>query len=512
MGCLSEATIVSFVKGELSDDGAAWVDEHMATCAECRGLVADSARSFGLGDDSETDGDQGSGAVTRPGQEGATLPRTARRGDPPRHLEPGQRVGRYVISGVIGWGGMGIVYAAQDPSLNRRITLKFLRDDRSPRGDSDRQAWLLREAQAMAQLSHPNVVSVYDVGTYEAQVFVAMEFVEGQTLKEWLRDQTRGWREVLAAFIEAGRGLAAAHAAGVIHRDFKPANVLVGSNGRVRVTDFGLAHAIEGRWEVLASTSKNSFGAWHLGRNLTETGVVKGTPAYMAPEQFLGGRTDARTDQFSFCVALYQGIYGQRPFRGETPDALVENVVHERVLPPPKNSAVPPTLHAILRRGLSRQLGQRYATMDALLTALGDALERPTVPAGQRRIPRWATGAALALAALAAAFVPFAMRRTRAPVSAPPVVVTASADQAGRGDLAPVSPRAAPAPPASGPSLTPAAASPPRPVDRRKRAYLHAKRGNRAPSSVHDPSSRKSNPKRAYDDSPMAPSFARKAR
>src|SRR5262249_36026802 len=153
---------------------------------------------------------------------------------------------------VIGQGGMGIVYAAHDPSLSRKITLKLLRDDEEPaRKSGARQAWLLREAQAMAQLSHPNVVAVYDVGTFEGQVFLAMEFVAGQTLQHWLRQRQRPWPEVLARFLEAGRGLAAAHAQGIVHRDFKPANILVGMDGRVRVTDFGLARPIEADWDTL---------------------------------------------------------------------------------------------------------------------------------------------------------------------------------------------------------------------------------------------------------------------
>src|SRR5262249_17529055 len=161
-----------------------------------------------------------------------------------------------------------------------------LREDReSGARASDRQASLLREAQAMARLSHPNVVSVYDVGTFETQVFVAMEFVEGETLKQWLKRERRPLTEIVDGLVSAGKGLAAAHSVGILHRDFKPDNVLVGKDGRVRVTDFGLARPIEGPWEPLASSSDKAFEALRFAGARTETGAIKGTPAYMAPEQ-----------------------------------------------------------------------------------------------------------------------------------------------------------------------------------------------------------------------------------
>ncbi len=222
-------------------------------------------------------------------------------------LERGAAVGRYVILDRIGAGGMGVVYAAYDPELDRRVALKLLRTDRFAAPGHLR---LLREAKALARLTHPNVVAVHDAGTFGDQVFVAMELVEGETLRQWLEAGARSWREVLDRLLAAGRGLAAAHAAGLVHRDFKPENVLLGRDGRVRVVDFGLAKALADAAEEPAAPDSGG----ELASPLTEWGAVLGTPAYMAPEQIRGIAADARSDQFSFCVALYEALYGERPF------------------------------------------------------------------------------------------------------------------------------------------------------------------------------------------------------
>jgi eukaryotic-like serine/threonine-protein kinase len=175
-------------------------------------------------------------------------------------LECGTSVGRYVLLQPIGQGGMGIVYGAYDPELDRKVALKVLHRDQSHR-DNDTQGALrlVREARAMASSSHPNVVSVHDVGTVRGRVFIAMELVDGQSLTQWLAAQPRPWREVVRVFVEAGRGLAAAHTVGMVHRDFKPDNVLVGKDGRVRVTDFGLAYQV-GRGGARSVTTSNSVG------------------------------------------------------------------------------------------------------------------------------------------------------------------------------------------------------------------------------------------------------------
>jgi tetratricopeptide (TPR) repeat protein/predicted Ser/Thr protein kinase len=285
-------------------------------------------------------------------------------------LERGAAVGRYVILDRIGAGGMGVVYAAYDPELDRRVALKLLRTDRFAAPGHLR---LLREAKALARLTHPNVVAVHDAGTFGDQVFVAMELVEGETLRQWLAEGTRSWREVLDRLLAAGRGLAAAHAAGLVHRDFKPENVLLGRDGRVRVVDFGLAKALADAAEE-ELPAPDSSGV--LASPLTEWGAVLGTPAYMAPEQIRGIAADARSDQFSFCVALYEALYGERPFEA------------------PAGTKVPGWLRAVALRGLKADPEERYPGMDDLLRDL----ERD--PAAVRR--RWllAAGALLAVGAV----------------------------------------------------------------------------------------------------------------
>jgi tetratricopeptide (TPR) repeat protein len=272
---------------------------------------------------------------------------------------PGDRVGRYVILSVIGSGGMGTVYAAHDPQLDRKVALKFLHSGVS----EEAQARLYREAQAMARLPHPNVVPVHDVGTDRGDVFVAMEFVDGGTVVEWLDAEKRSWREILRVFLEAGRGLAAAHAAGLVHRDFKPNNVLVDRSGRVLVTDFGLA-CLEGRdAEPPVAPSRPAHDSSSLATPLTQAGSILGTPAFMAPEQFAGG-ADARSDQFAFCVSLYWALYRQFPFDKRTDEKL----------PPlreaPPHARVPRWLRSVILRGLSADVEARFPSMDALLSAL----------------------------------------------------------------------------------------------------------------------------------------------
>jgi tetratricopeptide (TPR) repeat protein len=303
-------------------------------------------------------------------------------------LDRGAAVGRYVVLDRIGAGGMGVVYAAYDPELDRRVALKLLRPDRF--SSEAGRLRLLREAQALARLTHPNVVAVHDAGTFGDRVFVAMELVEGETLRQWLGAGPRSWREVLDRFLPAGRGLAAAHAAGLVHRDFKPENVLLGKDGRVRVVDFGLAKALADAAEeppAEGEAAEDSGGA--LVTPLTEWGVVLGTPAYMAPEQLRGIAADARSDQFSFCVALYEALYGERPFAGDGPRAIAEAVTRGVVKEAPAGTKVPGWLRAVVLRGLKAGPEERYPTMDGLLRDL----ERD--PSAVRR--RWLAAAAVVL-------------------------------------------------------------------------------------------------------------------
>ncbi|MCY1016321.1 protein kinase domain-containing protein [Pyxidicoccus sp. MSG2] len=292
--------------------------------------------------------------------------------------EPSSRasVGRYHILDKLGSGGMGVVYSAYDPELHRRVAIKLLHPDANTVARADGASRLLREAQAMARLSHPNVVSVHDAGTFAGRVFIAMELVDGLSLRHWLRAEHRTWREVLEVFRQAGRGLVAAHAAGLVHRDFKPANVLISQDGRAQVTDFGLARttadieaAEAGRRTAPAKVPilQDDF----LESPLTEAGLVMGTPAYMPPEQHEDGRTDARGDQFSFCASLYEALYEQLPFEGKRSTEYLLEVSAGRVRPPPRGSRVPAWLFRAVSRGLSPAPEARYPSMAVLLDALG---------------------------------------------------------------------------------------------------------------------------------------------
>jgi eukaryotic-like serine/threonine-protein kinase len=342
-------------------------------------------------------------------------------------LVRGASIGRYVVLGLVGRGGMGEVYAAYDHELDRKVAVKLLRvKPGNGLSLAEGRQRTLREAQAIARLSHTNVVIVYDVGTFEDQVFIAMEFVDGATVTYWLQAKTRTWQEVIKVFTAAGRGLQAAHDKELVHRDFKPDNVMVGRDGQVRVMDFGLARQVGERSErtqtpvnpsvpragaaaqqpltdeqAVATLVIKPEGAQdtqtdattgtdtqlmlsHSGAfdtQLTRTGAMMGTPAYMAPEQFLGTATDARTDQFSFCVALYEALYGDRPFGGNSMFALTANVVQGNVKEPPEGNKVPLWLRRVLLRGLRPNSAERFPSMKALL----DALEKDPAVAFRRR-------------------------------------------------------------------------------------------------------------------------------
>ena len=273
---------------------------------------------------------------------------------------------RYVLLGQIGAGGLGVVYAAYDSELDRRVALKFLQ--RAEPGDRGRER-LVREAQAMARLAHPNVVTVYDVGTIDEHVFIAMELVDGVPLSTWWRARKRSWREVRAMMVQAARGLYAAHQAGLVHRDFKPQNVLVGSDGRARVLDFGLARRTSVA-EPPSAPSLQPRGAAGLHTPITATGTIMGTPAYMAPEQLGEADVGPVADQFSFCVALYEGLYGVRPFRGEDLLAVQNAIRTGNVSPPPAMGDVPAWLHRAVMRGLSPRPEDRFASMRELVEAI----------------------------------------------------------------------------------------------------------------------------------------------
>jgi eukaryotic-like serine/threonine-protein kinase len=275
------------------------------------------------------------------------------------------RIGRYVVVGFLASGGMGQIYEAMDPELDRRIALKLVGAHRSDPASSAR---LLREAQALAQLSDPNVVTVYDAGRYGDDVYLAMELIEGTTLRTWLRDGPRPRADALEVLVAAGRGLAAAHRAGIVHRDFTTGNVIIGADGRVRVIDFGLARTDAG--------PSRQGGDGEAGRervqssDLTIAGARLGTPAYMAPEQHAGADVDSRADQFAFCVVLYEALRGQRPFAGRTLDDLAENVRTGRTVEPIESLDAPSWVRSLIARGLAPQPEDRFPSMDALLGEL----------------------------------------------------------------------------------------------------------------------------------------------
>jgi formylglycine-generating enzyme required for sulfatase activity len=294
-------------------------------------------------------------------------------------LDTGARIGRYVIIERVGTGAMGVVYGAYDPELDRKVALKLIKPGQGGVKDTAR-ARLLREAKAIARLQHPNVVAVHDVGMFEEQVFLAMEFVAGGTIKSWLAAQPRTWREIVDVFVAAGRGLAAAHAAGLVHRDFKPDNVLLDKESRPRVVDFGIARQAGAADEELAGDTADvaddgtatlrDSGSKNALATLTKTGTWVGTPAYMAPEQFLGERGDEKSDQFSFCVTLYEALYGERPFAGKDMISISVNVTTEQLRPPPKDRAVPTWLRRVILRGLRASPSDRWDGMPALIAAL----------------------------------------------------------------------------------------------------------------------------------------------
>jgi len=317
------------------------------------------------------------------------------------------RIGRYEICEVLGAGAMGVVYRARDPELDRLVAIKVVRGSAA---SSSSDVRLLREAQAMARLRHPNVVPIFDVGPASGGVFVAMPLIEGGTLRTWLHDRSRSFDAILDRFVAAGRGLAAAHAAGLVHRDFKPDNVLVGADGEVHVADFGLAR-LAGE-EAAASATADPGGSGPLTSGaLTQTGTVLGTPAYMAPEQLRGLPIDPRADQFSFCVALWEGIYGKRPFPNPRPGS--EHPMRARLEtiaagPAPPQRRRPAWIAPLLARGLAAAPERRWPSLQALL----DAIAAHRAP---RRWPWWLAAAA----ALGATVVIALLARSPGPDPAP---------------------------------------------------------------------------------------------
>lgn len=358
--CLSDDAVLDWIEGRLESPTIAAAEEHLEACEECRALVA--------------------AAASTPGDRAALLP-------------PGTELGRYIILSVRGAGAMGVVYAAQDKELGRKVALKVLRTDGARQAAAEERI-LSQEALTLAKLSHPNVVTVYDVAILDGKLAIAMELVEGLTMREWLDERAHSPAEVLTLLLQAGAGLSAAHAVGIVHRDFKPDNVLIGSDGRARVGDFGLArHEAAGRDPAIPLAP--------LGPSLA--GRVVGTPGYMAPEQLAALPVDARADVFAFCVAAWEAYFGARPFSGQTTTELATAIGAGA---PPRRAwplGVAAGVERGLRAGLAADRLARSATISAVLASLAAAHRRP------RRI-RTALAAVVLLV-----FLGVAQRYVRAP-------------------------------------------------------------------------------------------------
>jgi tRNA A-37 threonylcarbamoyl transferase component Bud32/tetratricopeptide (TPR) repeat protein len=353
-GCLDENAVVAFLAGRMPELQRPTIERHLQACHSCAELVTWVAADLAH-------------RSRAPGKEGHAFIGP---------LAPGSRVDRYQILNTAGRGGMGDVYAAYHPDLDRRVALKVVHE--SGADSAERRARLLREARAIARLSHPNVVTVYDAGTFDDRVFIAMEFVDGETVDAWLRAQRRTWQEVLDVFIAAGRGLAAAHAAGILHRDFKPQNVMIGRDGAVRVMDFGLARLAEEPAEVAGDRPDPETTL--APTTVTKTGALVGTLAYMAPEQFRRETLDARADQFSFSVALHEALHGVRPAL-----AHLQQTTARGAAGPTRAANVPAWLKTLLSRGLADDREHRFPSMDELVRALArgrGARRRRVIEAG----------------------------------------------------------------------------------------------------------------------------------
>ena len=356
-GCPDPATLEAFVRGRLLLEQRLAIGEHADGCPSCRRTAMRllSHPTDALPEHASTSG--------------GTLPLAAEP-DAPGELQRGDKVGRHIVIGRLGAGGMGTVYAAYDTTLERKIALKFL-TTRAPAAESDTTR-LLAEASAMARLNHPNVVTVHDVGMHGDRPYLAMEYVEGQTLGQWHQEKPRSVREILQVMAAVAQGLDAAHAAGLIHRDVKPHNVLVSAR-RVLVTDFGLS----------------------VRSDAGRTATVAGTPAYMAPEQFAGDPATRATDVFGFSVTLYELLYGQHPFAsGDSSSDLGARVLAGQVQPPPPGKRVPRHVQRLVLAGLAADPAARPAGMGALATALLDDPARRRLRAGVAVFAAGAVGAA----------------------------------------------------------------------------------------------------------------------
>ena len=355
MQCIDENVALDFVVGTLPGDTATDVEAHMARCDSCRRLVAELAKA-GSGDEQQDDHEKptNSSAI---GPVSVT-PHTRPLSGPRTKLDRGTQIGRYTILYRLGEGGMGAVHAAYDPKLDRQVALKFVRDDIKSETTSSHHKRLVREARALARLSHPNVVNIYDVAVHEDHVYLAMELVQGSDARRWIEFGKRSTREIVEVYLGAIAALSAAHSQGVIHRDFKPDNVLVGADGITRVTDFGLARGADAEMSMHASYTKGSLAT------VTATGWAVGTPRYMAPEQFRG-QADEKSDQFALCLSMYEAVFGHYPFGTTSPKDLdPQRTLEQQCLTP--LDADQRELRRVLLRGMAIDPADRWPSLNRL--------------------------------------------------------------------------------------------------------------------------------------------------
>ncbi|MBX7083999.1 MAG: protein kinase [Nannocystaceae bacterium] len=380
--CPDTDAILAFAEGQTDAAARERVAAHVDDCADCAALVREALAA----------------RETSPGEPVHESPVDG------LHLVRGMSLGRYIVLDSVGRGGLGEVYAAYDPELDRRVAIKLLMRGRGNGEGFERR--LVREGRALAKVTHPNVVAVYDVGTLGERVFIAMELVHGVTLGAWLAAAPRTWQQVRDVMLGAAAGLHAAHQCGLVHRDFKPSNVIVERDVRAKVLDFGLARAaLEPSGDARALVGDASPTSTVTEQPLTQTGAVLGTPAYMAPEQMVAAAVDARADQFAFCVACYEALLGCRPFAGRTLAELHAAITRGVPAEPSVERRVPAWLRRAIVQGLALDPAQRHPSMAALAQAM-------TADPRARRRP-W-----LALAAAAIVVAGGATWAARGPVEA----------------------------------------------------------------------------------------------
>lgn len=341
--CPSEDEFVALLDGTIESSRLQRMEEHLAACRACAETLGELAKVW---------------VHSSAPEEEKNVP------EHDGFQSVDSVVGRYQVNALLGHGGMGVVYKAYDPELQRHVALKILRPDLYiPQQKEEHEARLLREARLLAALHHPNIPTIFEVGTWNHQTFLAIQYVDGKDLRRWLQTNRPSWREIVEIYLRVGSGIVAAHQAGVIHRDIKPDNILIENNGEVFVTDFGLARTQRVKPVELSNEPQS------LNDTLTVKGGILGTLAYMSPEQIDGFQATVLSDQFSFCLSLYESLYGVRPFVGHSLDS-VRASMQSGAIARPSNSSIPSKLFQAIAKGLETLPVDRHASMETLLNEL----------------------------------------------------------------------------------------------------------------------------------------------